>query len=183
MATRKTSSRKTSSRKTSSRMNRELKKPATAARTISATMNREATTVEMDVSMHRRILTFLNEAVRPEDLIYEKLPLPNPELDPIHEDNPEEHEPKRNMLTDPKIARAIFDYRDLEYPLGFRNLKEVLELEPVTRFHLESWFHHFSNQFFGRWSVFPRNIPRRGTGGCGRDDPTLEPRRHESCHL
>lgn len=157
-------------RKTPAKMTRELKRPVMAARKpsskkTSAKTNTEATTVEMDVSMHRRILTFLNEAVRPEELIYEKLPRPNPELDPIHEDNPEEHEPKRKVLTDPKIARAIFDYRDLEYPLGFRNLKEVLELEPVTRFHLDRWFHHFSNQFFGRWTAFPRNIPRRGQGG------------------
>jgi hypothetical protein len=158
-------------RKTPSRKNREVKVPKNRAITIkknnAVTLrnNQETNTVALDVSMHRRILSFLNEAVRTDDLIYEKIPLPNPELDPIHEDNPEESETKRTVLTDAKLAKAILDYRDLEYPLGFRHLNEVLELESLTRLHLDRWFHHFSQLFFGRWSVFPRTIPRRGPGG------------------
>ena len=28
-----------------------------------------------------------------------------------------------------------------------------------------SWQHHFSNSFYGSWSVFPQRIPRWGPGG------------------
>ena len=35
------------------------------------------TTAQMDVAIHRRILNFLNEAIQPGDLVYEKLSPPN----------------------------------------------------------------------------------------------------------
>lgn len=41
-----------------------------------------AALVELDV--HRRIVTFVNEAIQPQDLVHEKLPLPNPEIDPTN---------------------------------------------------------------------------------------------------
>ena len=85
--------------------------------------DRAAKTAQLEPAVHRRILRFLNEAVRPEDLVYERHPLPNPELDAIHEDNPDELKPKRTTILDRDIAERVIEFRDREYPLGFRNLK------------------------------------------------------------
>jgi len=41
----------------------------------------------------------------------------------------------------------------------------VLDLEVFDRRHLEILLQHFSNIFYGKWSVFPQGIPRRGPGG------------------
>lgn len=127
--------------------------------------NREAKTLKLDIAAHRRILNFLNEAIRPEDLVYEKAPLPNPELDPIHEDNPDEIRLKRKEILDFEAAQAIIEFRNQEYPLGFRNLKELMVLKVLDRFRMGVLLHHFSEMFYGSWSVFPQPIPRRGPGG------------------
>ncbi len=121
--------------------------------------------VQVDAATHRRVLRFLNEALRPEDLVYEKPILPNPEIDPIHEDNPEERRVKREEILDPKVAAALIEFRDQEYPLGFRNLKEALAIRLFDRRHLDVLLHRFSQILYGRWSTFPQNIPRRGPGG------------------
>lgn len=136
-----------------------------AIQETSSQKNREAKTLKLDSAVHRRILNFLNEAIRPEDLVYEKVPLPNPELDPIHEENPEELKPERKKILDFEVAKEVIEFRDQEYPLGLRNLKEVLDLKVVDRRHLDVLLHHFSNMFYGSWSVFPQSIPRRGPGG------------------
>jgi len=136
-----------------------------ATKKTSSQKNREAKTFKLDIAVHRRILNFLNEAIQPEDLVYEKVPLPNPEVDPIHEDNPEELKLKRKKILDFKVAKEVIEFRDQEYPLGFRNLKEVLDLKLFDRRHLDVLLHHFSNMFYGSWSVFPQSIPRRGPGG------------------
>lgn len=136
---------------------------ATAKR--SSRENGKAESLRLEPATHRRILHFLNEAAQPEDLVYEKVPLPNPEIDPVHEDNPEELVPKREEILDFEVAKDVIEFRDHEYPLGFRNLKEVLDLEVFDRRHFDGLLHHFSNMFYGSWSVFPQSIPRRGPGG------------------
>src|SRR5262245_36979436 len=137
----------------------------------SSRKNREKIAVRLESAIHRRVLNFLNEAIRPQDLVYEKLPPPNPEMDLPHEDNHDhENNPvklklERRKILDPEIAMKIIDFRDREFPLGFRNVKEVLKLKAFSRRHLDILHHFFSNMFFGSWSVFPQNIPRRGPGG------------------
>src|SRR5215210_1396744 len=126
--------------------------------------------VELDVAVHRRILGFLNDAVQPEDLVYEKLPTPNPEMDTDHHGEAIEHEPKdrpqaRRTILDPDVADEIMLFRDREFPLGFRNMKELLQLETFAPRHLDSLRQWFSSSSYGSWSVFPQNIPRRGPGG------------------
>ncbi len=121
--------------------------------------------VRLDLATHRRVLDFLNEAIQPQDLIFEKRPPPNPEMDHAHEDNREEQALDRRRILDPDIAREIIEFRDREFPLGFRNVRELLELEAFTLEHLDILQHAFSNSFYGSWSVFPQNIPRRGPGG------------------
>jgi hypothetical protein len=126
---------------------------------------REAKEFDVNVAVHRRVLNFFNQAVEPDDLAYEKVPPPNPELDPFHEDNPEERKLKRKKILDVEVAKRIIELRDQEYPLGFRHLREVIALKVLDRRWWEILLHYFSESFFGSWSVFPQPIPRRGPGG------------------
>ncbi|MGQ0443883.1 MAG: hypothetical protein ACT4O2_01835, partial [Beijerinckiaceae bacterium] len=115
--------------------------------------NREAKPFKLDIAVHRRILNYLNEAIQPEELVYEKVSPPNPEVDPIHEDYPEERKLKRKKILDFEVAKALIEFRDQEYPLGFRNLKEVTVFD---RRLLDVLLHYFGHTFFGSWSVFPQ---------------------------
>ena len=122
-------------------------------------------TLQLDPTVHRRILNFLNEAVEPTDLIREKVPLPPPEG---HEDEHGDGHPaaarEPQTILDSDIAEELIAFRDREYPLGFRHVKE---LQPIRGFHLdvlEILQHIFGYRFYGRWSVFPQPIPRRGPG-------------------
>jgi hypothetical protein len=121
--------------------------------------------VQVEAATHRRVLRFLNEAVQPEDLMYERSGVSNPELDHLHEDNPEERRPKRVEILDAKVADALLEYRDREFPLGFRHVKEALASKLLDRRLLDVLLRHFSHFFYGRWSTFPQSIPRRGPGG------------------
>lgn len=126
--------------------------------------SKEPEDFKFDPATHRRVLQFLNDAAWPEDLVYAKPPIPNPETNPIHEDNPEETHFKRNKLVDRQMAEVILEWRDQEFPLGFRHIKEVFGLD---QFRPRDWgglFNHFSQRFFGSWARFPQSIPRRGPG-------------------
>jgi hypothetical protein len=142
-----------------------------ATQKTSSRRNAGKTTAQMDVAIHRRILNFLNEAIQPADLIYEKLPPPNPEMDHDHEEG-DIHEitrqglkQDRRRILDPEIATEIIAYRDREYPLGFRNVAELRKLKRLDTSALDLLLYNFSNVFYGSWSTFPQNIPRRGPGG------------------
>lgn len=125
--------------------------------------DREA--LKLSPAIHRRILNFINEAVQPEDLMYEKMTAVHDEGNLMHEDNPEELMTKRKKILNQDAAKAIIELRDHTYPLGFRNIKEVLDVTRLDRNIFDTLFHHFSDMFFGSWSIFPQNIPRRGPGG------------------
>lgn len=120
---------------------------------------------KLDAATHRRVLGFLNEAIRPEDLTHEKVRIRNPEVEPVHQEHPDEVRPERRKILEPKVAEALLEYRDREYPLGFRNLREVLEVPRLHEDHLERLLHHLGRSLYGQWSTFPQPIPRRGTGG------------------
>lgn len=121
--------------------------------------------LKLEPGIHRRILSFLNEAIYPEDLVYEKMAAIHDEGNPIHEDNPEELDPKRKKILDLKIAKEIIDFRDREYPLGFRNLRELFEIKRFDDGKYRDILNlHFSDAMFGNWTAFPVNIPRRGPG-------------------
>lgn len=136
-----------------------------ATQGTSAQKGREAKELEVDLASHRRILNFLNQAVRPEDLAFEKVAPPNPEVDLIHEDNPEERHLRRKKLLELDVARKIIEFRDGEYPLGFRHLKELLPPKLLDPQILKDLLLYFGRRFYGSWSVFPQPIPRRGPGG------------------
>ena len=69
--------------------------------------------VKLTPAVHRRILTFLNAAVRPEDLVYAKATVPAGEGDHLHEDNPEEKAALRKKLLDHETAREIIKWREI----------------------------------------------------------------------
>ena len=126
--------------------------------------NRQAETCRLTPAVHRRVLNYINEAIYPQDLMYEKLTTTHGEGDFIHEDNPEEMRVKRNQILDYKTAKQILDLRDIHYPLGFRNFEEVLDITRLNSKYFDVFLHHFSNMFYGSWAAFPQNIPRRGPG-------------------
>jgi hypothetical protein len=130
---------------------------------------REGRTGKLDVATHRRILAFLNDAVRSEDLMYEKVPPPNPEADHHDDDHHEGHSEKpklkRKRYLDSQAAKRVLELRDQEYPLGFRHVDELGNRRILGDEHWDVLRFNFSSLFYGSWSVFPQLIPRRGPGG------------------
>jgi hypothetical protein len=110
---------------------------------------------------HRRILAFLNRAVRPEDLMVRTIPVPHAEEDPVHEDDPAARENGAAPVFTRGIAEKVFAFREREQPLGLRHLKELTLLD---RRMLDILRLHFADAMFGSWSTFPHPIPRRGPG-------------------
>jgi len=121
--------------------------------------------LDLEPSIHRRILNFLNDAVWVEDLVNERITNIHPEGNPNHEANLAELREKPKKILDFQIAKQVIDFRDREYPLGFRNIKELSAIREFNRKHLDHLLSHFSEFFYGRWDAFPIPIPRRGPGG------------------
>ena len=130
---------------------------------VATPKKRAAKPTRLDPAVHRRLLTFLNQAVRPDDLEYER-PAAIPDVGAFHEDGQDVGEREGTKLLDPAIARAIVDARDAEAPLGFRSFDEVLEITKLEWAQFDTLLHHLSEVFFGTWSVFPQPIPHRGPG-------------------
>src|SRR5215216_3375081 len=121
--------------------------------------------MQLELAVHRRILNFLNEGIDPQDLMYEKLAPPNPEMDQVHDARPREQALDRRKILEPDIAKEIIEFRDREFPLGFRDVYELLKLKTFNLQHVDALKHHFGNGFYGSWSVFAQRIPRWGPGG------------------
>jgi len=111
--------------------------------------------------IHRNVLKFLNEAVRPEDLVYGKQSTIHAHPHEIH---PEHHTEKRAQIIDPESAREIFELRESKFPLGFRIIDELRVLRRFNRELLDRLVFPFSAGVIGRWQDFPVDIPRRGDG-------------------
>src|ERR687891_264664 len=52
-------------------------------------------------------------------------------------------------ILEPDVAWEVIDFRDREFPLGFRHVRELLELDRFTHGDLDVLQHHFSNSFYG----------------------------------
>ena len=144
----------------------KAKTKATKAKTTESVEQRtgaQTTEEVLDAPRHRRILSFINGAVRPEDLMFEKV-FVGGEGD-LHEDG-DGQGPRapREKLLDPEIARRVVELRDREFPLGFRHIREAQNAGVLDRGALEFLFHFFSRAFYGEWNAFPQPIPRRGPG-------------------
>ncbi len=116
-------------------------------------------------SFHRRILTFLNNAIRPEDLAFEKNAFTHDEGNPIHEDNPEELNAHRKKILDIGLAKEIIEFRDREFPFGFRSIRDLVELRQFDRGRLEVLFFHLLPSVYGQWRTLPYDVVRPNPGG------------------
>lgn len=125
-----------------------------------------------DPALHRRILKAINAAVRPEDLL---------DTGPVEahaegvgaavdDHGPAEVEPKaaaraaRVRAERLKIAAEILNFRDQEFPLGLRHIREI-DFERFGGVRFPDVFVHLSRAFLGQWSDFPMDIPQLGPGG------------------
>jgi len=129
-------------------------------------------------AFHRRVLTFLNQALTADDLMFQQTMAvhaegglthqgnPVHQAGPIHEDNPDAMktmEPREIM--DRATATRILDLREREFPLGFRNLKDLAIEKLFDIDRLRGVLHLLSDTLYGRWDAFPQPIPHRGPGG------------------
>lgn len=117
---------------------------------------------------HRRILNFFNSAVSIEDLMFERAMAVHAEGglghqgNPVHEDNPSAMKMGRKRLMTHETAKRILDFREKEYPLGFRNFNEIISKKIIAFIDIRHLLNHLSDSTHGRWDVFPQPIPRRG---------------------
>jgi hypothetical protein len=109
---------------------------------------------ELTPKTHRRILTFLNEATRPKDLMFVQ-PAARGHENPIHEDNPDELAPKLEPIFDEQLAWRIFDTRETIGAFGFHDLSQVLQIDGVNRIHIERLLHLFGHRTYGHWDTLP----------------------------
>lgn len=126
--------------------------------------NREDRATHLKPSVHRRILNFLNDATHPRDLMYQKV-FGHDEGNPIHEDNPEELNIKPGKILGYEISKEILEFRDNEYPLGFRNVKDLIELKRFNHRHLDILLFHLGPTMYGQWTTLPYDIVRPNPGG------------------
>lgn len=114
----------------------------------------------LDAATHRRILNFINAAAQPEDLMFEKVTIVG---EGQTHGNGDEPRPQRKKLLEAEVARGIIEFRDREFPLGLRNIKEITGV--LDDKALDLLLDQFSQAFFGEWESFPQPVPRRGPGG------------------
>lgn len=117
---------------------------------------------DLSPAMHRRLLNFVNAAVRPDELMFAKAMRAHTEADPVHEDDGHERHDKRRPLLSAKVATALLDLRDREFPLGFRHARDILDV--FDRDLLGALLDHLSDATYGSSSDIPQPIPRRGPG-------------------
>jgi hypothetical protein len=128
------------------------------------TKNRN-TLKHLSVSQHRRVIAFLNEATRAEDLMFEKLPMSHFENaeGAMIVDEQADMKRKPRKIMDAKTAKEIIGFRDREFPLGFRHINELKELKLDLK-HIRDLLHLLSESFYGSWENFSQPILRRGPG-------------------
>ncbi|NUO52839.1 MAG: DUF1929 domain-containing protein [Polyangiaceae bacterium] len=119
---------------------------------------------ELEPAEHRRVLTLLNEAVAPEELMYRR-DLATDGTDPrarrAHALSPSR---TKRPLMSKDAARAVIELRNKEFPLGFRHIRETLAAKGFSLQDLIKLLQALSKLLYGTWTVFPQPIPRRGTG-------------------
>jgi hypothetical protein len=104
--------------------------------------------------VHRRILEFLNSAVRPRDLMY--IPQPVSHGQGRHRpDRPEAVEQQR--IFDEALAKTVFDKREASGAYGFHDLHQLLEIEAITSDHIHLFDKHFGPAAYGQWAVLEYN--------------------------
>ena len=109
---------------------------------------------------HKRILTFINNAGSPFDLM--KSPVRPMSADQMADMGPGEMGiTKQVKLMDSKAAHAIFELREREFPLGFVHINQLAKIANINILKLIEWL---SDSMFGSWQTLPYIIPRQGGG-------------------
>lgn len=107
----------------------------------------------IEPKIQRRILTYLNEATRPQDLVHP------PEKIFGHEDLGHEHNPELPLEREPvlerEIAQVVYAHRDEIGAYGFHSLRELFDVRAFTAPHLEHLLHWFGHRFYGHWDTLP----------------------------
>ncbi len=115
---------------------------------------------DLSPAHHRRILDFANLAASPYDLT----------LSPVRAMSGQQMadmEPgqtgmqQQTKLMDLESARAIFELREREYPLGFTNINQFAIIPNIDILNLIRWL---SDSMYGSWQTLPYIIPRQGGG-------------------
>lgn len=102
--------------------------------------------------IHRRILDFLNQATRPEDLVHPPERTFGHE-DLVHEIGPDRRGPRGEAILDVDVARKVFDHRERVGPYGFAHLNDLRNL--LDSRWLEQLLHRFGHMFYGHWDTLP----------------------------
>ena len=122
--------------------------------------------LEIDVKTARRILTFVNRAARPEDLMF------LPEVDDhLHVEYrkrgyPERHPPvgkhddEHRQIADRKLAEEILRIRDENPVYGFVRIRDLLDIQRIRDLLKWLWW-LFSRACRGEWTG-PYDIPSPG---------------------
>jgi hypothetical protein len=114
-------------------------------------MARDIKDVQESPEIHRRVLSFLNAATTPADLVAPPRPIPvrpgqGEEEVPVPDDQ------KAEPILSAELSRAIFDRRESVAPLGFRHLQELFQIPDVDWGDiLERLLHYFGHRFYGHW--------------------------------
>ena len=108
---------------------------------------------------HRAILNFLNDAVRAEDLVYGRQSTAH-----VHpaETHPEHIAVKKKQILELRVADAIMKCRVERFPLGFTNIRDLLEAEVINERVIGVLISCLGSSTMGEWDDFPLPIPLRG---------------------
>ena len=116
----------------------------------------------IDVTVHRRILRFLNAARRPEDLMVPpqlEIPLFDERImhgheAAMHADELRTKQAKGKNLVDRKLAKYVLEQREKISPLyGFQHIKQFIAIKGINIKIFDRFFKIFSHRVKGNWEV------------------------------
>lgn len=140
-------------------MKKGKKKPG-GSRAPRSTGGQDTLIRNLSPAHHKRILNFINNAGSPLDLM--KVPVRPMSADQMADMEPGDAGMQKQMkLMDAKSAQAMFELRELEFPLGFTNISQLARIANINILKLIQWL---SDSMFGSWQTLPYTIPRQGAG-------------------
>jgi hypothetical protein len=114
-------------------------------------MANEVKDIEDSPQVHRRILNFLNSAMRPTDLMYPPRPLHGHRVQG-EEEAPTQFDERPEPVFDADQSTTVFSRRESSAPLGFRHVQDLLDIAEVDWQHiLARLLHYFGHRFYGHW--------------------------------
>ena len=137
-----------------------MKKQTTKGRSQNVAKGQDKLVRDLSPAHHKRILSFINNAGSPLDLV--NIPVRPMSADQMADMEPGEAGMQKPMkLLDAKSAQAVFELRDREFPLGFTNINQLVRIANINILKLIEWL---SDSMFGSWQTLPYTIPRQGGG-------------------